>query len=218
MHARTILLTGVAAGLTTTLALGMAQTPARAAPPSAPVQPESAPVKHGPPIPGVCIYSQGAIIEGSKVGQSVIARLKVLKQQVDAELQPEADSINGEAKTLESQRSAMDQATFQAKQASLQLRAANLEKRAQLRNRELQATQAKQFQAIGAALEPILRELYEQKQCAVIFDRDGGAVRAANPAMDLSGQAVAALDQKLQTLTFDREHLDEPAGASAPKS
>ena len=217
MHARTILLAGLAAGLTTTLALGMAQTAASAAAPSAPAQPASAPVTHGPPIPGVCLYSEGAIVEGSKVGQSVIARLKVLKQQVDAELQPEADSINSEAKTLSGQRSTMAQAAFQAKQANLQQRAANLEQRAQLRGRELQATQAKQFQVIGTAVEPILRQLYEQKQCAVIFDRDGAAVRAANPAMDLTAQAVAALDQKLQTLTFDREHLDTQPGAAAPR-
>jgi Skp family chaperone for outer membrane proteins len=220
MHARTILLAGLAAGLTTTLApLGMAQSPSRASLPSAPAQPASPPVKHGPPIPGVCIYSEGGIVEGSKVGQSVIARLRVLKQQVDAELQPEADAINGEAKSLDGQRATMNQATFQSKQANLQLRAANLEKRAQLRSRELQATQAKQFQVIGAALDPILRQLYEQKQCAVMFDRDGGGVRAANPAMDLTGQAVAALDQKLQALTFDREHLDsQPGGAAPPKS
>ena len=112
----------------------------------------------------------------------------------------------------------MAQAAFQAKQASLQQRADTLEQRVQLRGRELQATQAKQLQVIGTAVEPILRQLYEQKQCAVIFDRDGGAVRAANPAMDLTAQVVSALDQKLQTLTFDREHLDAQSGAAAPKS
>src|SRR5215469_9716500 len=215
MHARTILLAGLTAGLATTLAVGMA--PAQAAP-SAPAQPASAPVTHGPPIPGVCLYSEGAIVEGSKVGQSVIARLKVLKQQVDAELQPEADSINTEARTMDSQRSSMDQATFQARQANLQLRATNLEKRAQQRNRELEATQEKEFQVIGGALEPILRQLYEQKQCSVLFDRDNGAVRVANPAMDISGAAVSGLDAKLQSLTFDREHLDTQAGAAAPAS
>lgn len=216
MNARPLLLAGLAVGLLSTPApSGLAQTP-RAPAAAAPALP---PVTHGPPITGMCIFSEGAIIEGSKVGQSVIARLKVLKQQVDAELQPEADSINTEARTIDSQRATMDQATFQARQANLQLRATNLQKRAQLRNRELEATQEKEFQVIGGALEPILRQLYQQKQCSVLFDRDNGAVRVANPAMDISSAAVSGLDLKLQSLTFDREHLDtQPAGGAAPAS
>jgi hypothetical protein len=33
--------------------------------------------------------------------------------------------------------------------------------------------------------------------------------------MDLSPQAVVGLDAKIQTLTFDREHLDQPGAAPA---
>jgi len=215
MNARPILTAGLAAALVSALSpMGMAQTPRAAAP----AQPAAPPVTHGPPITGMCIFSEGAIIEGSKVGQAVIARLKVLKQQVDAELQPEADSINTEARSIDSQRATMDAATFQARQANLQLRANNLEKRAQLRQREMEATQEKQFAVIGGQLEPILRQLYEQKQCAVLFDRDNGSVRVANPAMDISGAAVSALDLKIQTLTFDREHLDTQPAGGAPAS
>jgi len=39
-------------------------------------------------------------------------------------------------------------------------------------------------------------------------------VRIVNPAMDLSTGAISALDLKIQTLTFDREHLDTQAPAS----
>src|SRR5271167_4176043 len=105
MNARPILAAGLAAALFSALSpMGMAQT-TRAA---APAQPAGPPVTHGPPITGMCIFSEGAIIEGSKVGQAVIARLKVLKQQVDAELQPEADSINTEARSIDTQRATMD--------------------------------------------------------------------------------------------------------------
>jgi len=202
------LLASVAAGLLTVLAsMSAAQAP-RAPAPAAPAQAQP-PVTQGPPISGVCVYSENGIMQGSKVGQAVIGRLRALKQQVDAELQPEANSINSDAKALDSQRASLAPAAFQAKQASLQLRATNLQKRAQLRSRELQATQQKQFQVIGAALEPILRQLYQQKQCAMLFERDSAGIRAINSAMDLSSQAVSALDQKIQTLTFDRETLPE---------
>jgi outer membrane protein len=196
-----------AAVLVTLLASPIAAQTPRAPAPAAPQM--STPVTQGPPISGMCVFSEGAIIQGSKVGQAVIARLRALKQQVDTELQPEANAINSDAKALDSQRASLAPAAFQAKQANLQLRAANLEKRAQLRGRELQATQQKQFQVIGAALEPILRQLYQQKQCSMLIDRDSAGIRAMNSAMDLSGQAVSALDQKIQTLTFDRETLPE---------
>ena len=202
------LLASIVAGHFTMLAsIGAAQTP-RAAAPAAPPQGTTS-VTAGPPISGMCVFSESGIVQGSRVGQAVVGRLRALKQQVDAELQPEANSIASDAKALDSQRASLAPAAFQAKQANLQIRAANLQKRAQRRSRELQATQQKQFQVIGAAVDPILRRLYEQKQCSMLFDRDSAGVRAVNSAMDLTSQAVAALDQKIQTLTFDRETLPD---------
>ncbi|HTX49819.1 MAG TPA: OmpH family outer membrane protein [Caulobacteraceae bacterium] len=178
--------------------------------------PAQTPITHGPPIAGFCVFSSREIIAKSKVGQSVGARLKVLSQQVSAELQPEADAINNERRTLESQASTMDQATLQARQANWQLRVTNFEKREQQRSQEMQATQQKQFAVIMKELDPILSSLYQQNRCSVLIDGDTGGVVVLNPAMDLSTAAVAQLDVKLQTLTFDREHLDQPAGAGAP--
>jgi outer membrane protein len=210
MTVRNPLLAGLA--VSALIVSGVSAAPAPAA---APAAASSAAITQGPPIPGYCMFSINEIISGSKVGQSVVARLKVLGSQVSAELQPEADSIRTDGRALEGQASGMDQATLQARQANLQLRVANFQKREQLRQQEMQATQQKQFGVILRQLTPIMNDAYQQHHCSILVDGDNGGVRIINPAMDLSPAAVTALDLKIQTLTFDREHLDTQAAAPA---
>jgi Skp family chaperone for outer membrane proteins len=207
MKVRTPLIAGLAASALIALApMASAQTGAT---------PAAAPIAQGPPIAGYCVFSLNEIIGGSKVGQAVVARLKVLNSQVAAELQPQADSIRTDENALRAQASTLDQAQLQARQANLQLRANNFGKLEQQRQQEMQATQQKQFGVILKQLDPIMRDLYQQHHCSILIDGDSGGVRMVNPAMDLSAGAVGALDLKIQTLTFDREHLDAQAPAAA---
>jgi len=203
MNVRTPLVAGLAASALIALApIASAQTGAA---------PAAAPIAQGPPIAGYCVFSLNEIIGGSKVGQAVVARLKVLTSQVTAELQPQADSIRADEAALRARASSADQASLQAQQANLQLRANNFGKLEQQRQQEMQATQQKQFGVILKQLDPIMRDLYQQRHCSLLIDGDSGGVRMVNPAMDLSPGAVSALDLRIQTLTFDREHLDAQA-------
>ena len=186
-----------------------------AAPASGTAAPAAAPLPQGPAIPGYCVFSLNAIIGSSKVGQAVVARLKILGSQVNAELQPEADQIRTEERTLESQTATLDAATLQSRRQSLGVRAADFEKREQLRQQEMQATQNKQFGVVLHELDPVMRDLYGAHRCSILVDGDQGGVKIVNPEMDLSRQAVVGLDARIQTLTFDREHLDTPGAAAA---
>ncbi|MGH6955583.1 MAG: OmpH family outer membrane protein [Caulobacteraceae bacterium] len=207
MNARSLFLAGAAAGA---LALGpsvaLAQTRHAAAPPMA----------QGPAIPGYCVFSTNELIGGSKVGQSVIARLKELSAQVNAELQPEAEQLRTEQHSLEGQANTLDAATYQARGANLRLRESNFEKKVQQRQQEMEATQNKEFNVVLQQATPILRSIYEQRHCSVLVDGDAGGVKILNPQMNITGEAVTSLNQKIQTLNFDREHLDtQPSGGAA---
>jgi outer membrane protein len=94
MNVRTLLLAGLAGSALITANSALAAPPAASAP-------AAAPIAQGPPIPGYCVVSTNEVIGGSKVGQAVLARLKVLASQVNAELQPEADGIRTDERTLE---------------------------------------------------------------------------------------------------------------------
>jgi len=210
MTLRSFLAVGLAAGAL------VVNAPAIAAP-AAGAAPAPAPVPQGPPIPGYCAFSLNEIIGGSKVGQVIIARLKVLGSQVNAELQPEADSIRSEEQTLQGQSASLDAATLQSRRQNLGLRISSFEQREQQRQKEMQATQQKQFGVILRELDPVMRELYAQHRCSILVDADQGGVKIISPEMDLSRQSVVGLDARIQTLTFDREHLDTQPAATTTR-
>lgn len=190
-----------AAGALAVSSSGFAQA---AAPPSNP----------GPAINGVCIISVEGAIGGSTVGKYVDTRMQQLVAQVKAELSGEQSSIETEGKTLESQRGSLDANTLEQRGSALQIKYNNLQRKAQLRDREIQATEQKAIGRIGQEMEPIVHQAYSQKGCGLLLQRN--AVVLANPAMDITPQVIAGLNAKITQFAFDREHLDQASAAAAP--
>lgn len=173
---------------------------------AAPAQP---PVTHGPAIPGVCIVSLDGVIGGSTVGKYVQTRLGQIGTQVQSELTTEQSAITNDAKALDAKKATLDQGAFDQQNAALQVRANAWNRKAQLREREMQATQQKAVGRIGQEMEPVIRTVYQTAKCGILFQRD--AVVLANPAMDITPQVITGLNAKLTQFTFDRERLDQAA-------
>lgn len=174
--------------------------------------PAAAPtVTHGPPVPGVCVVSIENAIGASTVGKYVDGRLQQIIAQVNAELNGEKTAIDNDAKTLDGRRATLDQNALEQQAAALQVRANGLQRKAQLRDREVQATEQKAISRIGQEMEPLIRQVYQQKACSVLLQRT--AVVIANPAMDVTPQVVTALNGKITQFAFDRERLDQQTGA-----
>ncbi len=179
--------------------------------------PAAAPaVSHGPALPGVCVISLEGAITGSTVGQYVQTRLQQIATQVQAELKAEDTALQNEAKTLEGQRASLDQKTFETRATALQTKAGAFQRKAQQRERELGATQQKALGRVGQELDPIIRQVYQQRQCSLLLNRD--SVVLANPAMDISQPVVTALNAKITQFNFDRERLDQAAPAAQTPS
>ena len=170
-------------------------------------------VTHGPPLANVCIMSVEGAIGTSTVGKYVDTRMQQIVSQVNAELNAEKTGIDNEAKTLDSQRATLDQSALESRASALQVRANTLQRKAQQRDREISATEQKALARVGQELEPLIRQVYQQKQCSVLLQRS--AVVIANPAMDITPQVVTALNGKITQFAFDRERLDQ-AAAPAP--
>jgi outer membrane protein len=164
-------------------------------------------VAHGPVLAGVCILSLDGAIGGSTVGKYVQTRLQQIGTTVQSELTAEQTAITNEAKTLDAQKASLDQSAFDQKAAALQLRANALQRKAQLRDREMQATQQKALGRVGQELEPIIRTVYQQSKCSILFQRD--AIVLANPAMDITPGVITGLNAKITQFAFDRERLDQ---------
>jgi len=187
-----------------------------AAPAHAQTQPAPPPVTHGAPLTGICILSLDGAIGSSTVGKYVQTRLQQISQQVQTELTAEQTVLQNEAKALDAQKASLDQGSFDQKNASLQVRANALQRKAQIRERELQATQQKALGRVGQELEPVIRASYQQARCSLLIQRD--AVILANPAMDITPQVITGLNAKITQFSFDRERLDQapPAAAAQP--
>jgi len=192
------------------VALGSATiASAQAAAPAAP------PITHGAPIPGMCVISVEGVIGNSTVGGYVNTRLQQIGQQVNAELGAEQTAIQNDDKALSGQRATLDPATFDQRASALQVRANSFQRKAQLRDREMQATEQKALGRIGQEMEPLIRQAYQQKGCSMLVNRQ--AIVIANPAMDLTPAVTTALNGKLTQFAFDREHLDQAGAGGAPE-
>lgn len=175
--------------------------------------PAETPIQHGAPINGLCIMSVEGAVGASTVGKYVTSRLQQIGAQVNAELSGERTSIETEARTLEGQRSGMDQATFEQRAGGLQTRANALQRKAELRNRELQATEQKALGRVEEEMDPLIRTAYQQKGCSILLQRT--AVIVANPAMDITPSVITALNAKITQFPFEREHLEQAAAPGA---
>ena len=211
--------TAAAAIALAALAHGAADAQARAAARPTAAAPASAPqsLPQGPAIPGLCVVSQERAVAASFAGRAASERLRQLNAQVTAELKPEQDAIEAEAKTFQAQQAALTPEQRQQRGTALQARASAYEQKAQLRQREMQATQQKALQRIGTELNPVLQSLYGARGCSLLLSTES-AVLASNTGFDLTDAAIAQLNARLPSISFDRERLDtQQPGAAAPR-
>jgi outer membrane protein len=168
---------------------------------TAPARPSTAPTNPGPAIAGVCILDGAGAISGSAAGRAASARLQTLTQQVQAELQAQEATLTTEANRIR----ALPEAQRAAPATALQPRVQAFQTLAGTRQEELRRTQATALQRIETELQTVVSTLYSQRGCGLMLDRS--AVVYSNPAMDVTQAAVAALNTRLPTITFERTRL-----------
>lgn len=123
-----------------------------------------------------------------------------LLTEVQGELAPYASAIETELNALQQGGQAAD--PDGSRRTALQARAQEAQQLEQTRRNELQYTQSMQLQAIGAAAEPIVIALYQERGCSLLLNRT--AVFSANPAMDITPTAIERLNAALPSLSFTR--------------
>lgn len=194
------------------------------------------PPTFGAAVAGQCVLDEQTAMGTSNMGKAASDRLQQLKAAVDAELQPEATSLETEYKSLQAEQKA-SQATPAAAQAFDKKAAAWSDKRdqfqqkAQLRQQEMQTTQQQVLAAIFQKMIPSINAVVTQKQCSTVMSADSllhyeapaataGAEPTsfvyANPTSNITADVVAKMNATGETLpAFDRAHLGQSGGAPA---
>ena len=196
----------LAAAIAATSAAPMAQAA------NAPAAASANALTGGPLIKGVCLLSKQAVVGNAKVGQAIDARLKQLKAQAQAEIDAGRNPIDADAKALQADAAKTpgpSAAEIERRRSALQGRLQNLQALADLRNREIQATELKALDRVAAEIQPLLAAAYKSHGCGLLFDRN--TLLGGNMGEDLTAEVVKGLDAKMTTMTFDRETL--PAAA-----
>ena len=195
----------VAGGAAVLIAFASAAS-AQQAPAPRPAAPAAPPVTHGPALAGVCIFSSARAVATSDLGKYVDGRLQQIVTQVNSELNAEKAAIETEARAIDAARATLTPEAVASRGEALQVRANAFQRKAQLREREVQATEQKAYVRVAQELDPVVRTVYQQRQCSLLLDRQ--SVLLANPAMEITDLAVAGLNAKIKSFTFDRERLD----------
>jgi Skp family chaperone for outer membrane proteins len=164
-----------------------------------------------PSVPGLCVLSQKAVYANAKIGVAASARYRQLTADLNAQLAPQQQAIQDEAKKLEAQKASMPAAQFQQQQGALANRLRALQAQAGVDSRDLEFTRGKAAQQIAQLANPVISEAYKTHNCGALFSRD--MMLVGNPGMDLTPIVVAGLDAKRTAISFDLSHA--PAAAAA---
>jgi Skp family chaperone for outer membrane proteins len=201
----------VAALALASTAQAFAQTHHVAAAPAAAAAPavNAATLQHGPPIPGVCIFSDERAVATSAVGKAFETRMQQLRAQAAAELSGEQTSLRNDVQAFQGKRASLTQEQQQQQAAPLAQREEAFNQKAQQRQAEMEYTARHQLSRINQTLTPLVQSIYQQRHCSLLLSAE--AVMGANPAMDITDAVVAQLNSRMSTITFDRE--TPPAGA-----
>jgi outer membrane protein len=170
---------------------------------AASVAPTGTTINYGPPITGLCVFSNEAALGTSAVGKAAATRLQQLRAQASAELSGEQASLQEDIKAFQAKRASLTQDQIQAQGAPLEERAQALNQKATQRQRELEYTAQHARVRVDQAMEPLVRAVFEERHCSVLLN--GDSVMAANPAMDITSAVVTRLNATMSTITFDRE-------------
>lgn len=152
----------------------------------------------GPAIPGICVYHHDRLMAQSTAGQSLVAGVQRLQQEIQTELAPYEQFIQTERQALQQGQATIPQDQFQQRAEALDARYREFEGLRQTRTAELRYTLAYQQQQIGQAVDPILGALYTERGCGILLSAD--AVMRANPQMDITETAIQRLNAALPSL------------------
>jgi Skp family chaperone for outer membrane proteins len=157
----------------------------------------------GAPTPGVCFLSKQRVLDNSNAGAAANQRIAVLRQAVEQELSGERQAIANDANVLQIQKPVIDIAIYQQRAGALALRQQAFQTLENTRNDQLARTRADVTAHLIGELAPILAAVLAEHHCSAVFESSGAY--AFNPTMDLTGEIIGVMNNRLPAFPFDLE-------------
>lgn len=168
----------------------------------------------GPVVAGVCLLSREAVFANAKIGVAATARLQQLATEAQAEVDAERRPIEADLTAFRTEAPRLTAEQRQTREQALAARLAPVQAKAQQRSREIDATRAKALEQISTEAQPVIAQVYRQRNCGLLLDRNSAL--GGNFTNDLTPAVVEALDARISAITFNRENLPTTPPAATP--
>jgi Skp family chaperone for outer membrane proteins len=161
----------------------------------------------GKVVPGLCLLSREAVLANAKVSKAANERLATLLKAAQEEIAAERAPIDRQVVALRSEAASLKLEERQRRSQALAEQLKPVTAKAELRSREIDLTRKKALQQVSDYLQPVIADVYRQRDCGLLVDRK--SVLGGNLSNDLTADVVRGLDARVQTITFEREHISE---------
>lgn len=150
----------------------------------------------------ILVVDQQRIIETSSAGKNVAEQAKKMRDQMTKEVRGEAEKFQKAQQDFLKNREVMSPEQQQQKARELQQMQINLRGVQVQRARELQQSLSKATNEIAVVLRPILEEIVEERNAALLVDRDD--VMYVADEYNITDEVLARLDKKLKRVKLER--------------
>lgn len=175
------------------------------------------PVPPGPPAgtpnPKILVIDRAAILRGSVVGQNIMSQVRSLTVAAENMLKGQDAALRKEGAALQQQLAILAPAVKAGKIKAFEAKQAALQRNVQTQQGLIQGGVLKARQQVEQALGPILQGIMKERGANLLLDRN--AVVLGTVDVDITGVAIARLNQKLPTVKVVPTPL--PPGATPPQ-
>jgi Skp family chaperone for outer membrane proteins len=150
--------------------------------------------------PKILVIDRQAILVRSSAGQSIMIQARQAQQQAENDLKSQANAIRAAGQKLQQQLAIMSASVKEQKMKEYESQRTALEQKAQQKQGLIQGGVFAARNQIGAALEPILRGIMQERGANMLIDKN--AVVFATLDIDITPVAIQRLNQKMPQVKF----------------
>lgn len=157
----------------------------------------------------VMIVDYQRIVASSDVGRDMTTKLNQINQQMQAELQPEAQAIQQEQQSIQQASANLSETQLRNNSALNQRAQAFTQRYEQFRvrnatmERDFNYTRAVTLNRFGEQIGPILREVMDARGAGVVVD--ASSVLLQGNGFDATDDVVQRLNQRVRTIEVTRQ-------------
>lgn len=165
------------------------------------------PTPTGPQIPGLCIVSIEGLVGASQLGQFIGMRIQQIAAQTNAEINEAQSAVQADQSNLQARVNAVGPEAAASDIEAYNTTVDEFLGLVELRQAEIQRTEALALQRFDREAAPVMLEVSQQQQCALVME--AGQFVVADPRADITPEVIAGLDAKITQFPIEKATVQQ---------